>query len=308
MRALVRFRPHVIHVHTFHGFSLGVFLKSFLHLPLVHTVPALFTQMHDAGFGWMPRRYARLHSKVDRFMTGASVSDLHGIGIPPSKIVLIQGVVDVEAVEVFAATRESCYRAVREELKIDPDSLILLSVGRLHPSKGHEYALEALPKVRARFSKAEWLVLGEGAQRDVLAQRARELGVVAHIHLMGFHDAPLRYYAAADVYLRTPIYEAENLSSYHAMAIGLPVVGFNTRCETELLDKVGHGVLVANEDSRKLAEGIIEILSHPDKGREMGRQGAEYSKSYLGIHQTIASYTDVYEALCPSRPNATCIA
>jgi glycosyltransferase involved in cell wall biosynthesis len=155
--------------------------------------------------------------------------------------------------------------------------------------------------VRARFPKAEWFVLGEGGQRDVLVQRARELGVQAHVHLMGFHDTPLRYYAAADVYLRTPIYEAENLSSYHAMAIGLPVVGFNTRCETELLEKVGHGVLVPKEDSGKLAEGIIEILSLSDKGRAMGHRGAEYSKKYLDIHQTIASYMDIYEALCSSR-------
>lgn len=300
-RALVQFHPHVIHVHTFRGFSPGVFLKLFFHLPLVHTVPALFTQMRDASFGWMPRRYAWFHGKVDRFVTGASVSDLQGIGIPPSKIVPIQGVVDVEAVGTVAAARGLCYRTVREELKIAPDSLILLSVGRLHPSKGHEYVLEALPKVRARFPKAEWFVLGEGGQRDVLTQRARELGVQAHVHLMGFHDTPLRYYAAADVYLRTPIYEAENLSSYHAMAIGLPVVGFNTRCETELLEKVGHGVLVPKEDSGKLAEGIIEILSLSDKGRAMGHRGAEYSKKYLDIHQTIASYMDIYEALCSSR-------
>ena len=303
-RALAQFRPHVIHVHTFHGFSPGVFLKSLLHLPLVHTVPALFTQMREAGFGWMPRRYAWFHRKVDRFVTGASVSDLHGIGIPPSKIVPIQGVVEVEAVLAIAANRELYYRTVREELKIAPDSLILLSVGRLHPSKGHEYALEALPKVRARFSQVEWLVLGEGGQRDVLVQRARELGVQAHVHLMGFHDAPLRYYAAADVYLRTPIYEAENLSSYHAMAIGLPVVGFNTRCETELLEKVGHGILVPKGDSAKLAEEIIEILSLSDKGQKIGRRGAEYAQKYLDIHQTISSYMDIYQALCSSLQRA----
>lgn len=307
-RALAQFRPHVIHVHTFHGFSLGVLLKSLFHLPLVHTVPALFTQMRDAGFGWMPRRYSWFHSQVDRFVTGASASDLYGIGIPPSKIAFIQGVVDAEAVEAAAATRELCYRTVRKELKIAPDSLVLLSVGRLHPSKGHEYALEALLKVLARFSKAEWVVLGEGIQRDLLAQRARELGVQAHVHLMGYQDTPLRYYAAADVYLRTPIFEAENLSSYHAMAMSLPVVGFNTRCETELLEKVGHGVLVPNEDSGKLADGIIKVLSLSDRGQKMGRRGAEYAKKYLDIHQTISSYMDIYQALYSSRQRAARIA
>src|SRR6266581_7475026 len=39
------FRPDIIHGHTFHGFTYGLFLKLAVGVPFVYTVPALFSQM-----------------------------------------------------------------------------------------------------------------------------------------------------------------------------------------------------------------------------------------------------------------------
>ena len=48
-------------------------------------------------------------------------------------------------------------------------------------------------------------------------------------------------------------------------------MGFDTGCETELIDLVGHGMLVPPEDSKSLAEGIRKILMTSDGGRAMGK-------------------------------------
>jgi glycosyltransferase involved in cell wall biosynthesis len=202
----------------------------------------------------------------------------------------IRGVVDCEAIAIARTDRERHRRFRRESLGMNDEAAIALSVGRLHPSKGHAYALEAVPLLLQRVPDLHWVLLGEGNQRPALEKRAKELGVEKRVHLLGFCPDPLPYYAAADVYLRTNLFEAENLSSYQAMAMGLPVVGFDTGCETELLRKVGHGFLITPRDTE-------ELLFMPERGRKAGMLGADYSREHLDIRQTIDAFTAVYVML-----------
>ena len=45
-------------------------------------------------------------------------------------------------------------------------------------------------------------------------------GLEKNVHALGFMSDPLPYYAAGNIYLRTNLFESENLSSYVAMAMG----------------------------------------------------------------------------------------
>jgi len=292
--ALRRFRPDVIHAHTFHAFVAALVARRLRGVPLVHSVPCLFPQMVDAGFSWMPGLYARAHPWVECFFTGASVDELIACGVPRTKIQPIEASVDLEAVGAVEAARDRHAAEIRRALGLSPEARIALSVGRLHPSKGHAFALEALCHLVARHPALHWVVLGEGDDRQILEDRSSALGIQGHVHLIGFQEDPLPYYAAADVYLRTPVFEAENLCSYHAMAMGLPVVAFDTGAPTELIRKAGHGTLVPNRDPAALAAAVGRILSSPDLGRAKGRLGAEYCREHLDIRQTIAAFCAAY--------------
>jgi glycosyltransferase involved in cell wall biosynthesis len=295
--ALRRFRPDLIHAHTFHGFAAALVARRLRGIPLVHSVPCLFSQMVDAGFSWMPGLYARAHPWVERFFTGASIDELVGCGVPRTKIEPIEASVDLDAVTAAEDVRDRHTAEIRRTLGLPPAARIALSVGRLHPSKGHRLALEALPRLVARHPALHWVVLGEGDDRPILERRASALGIQAHVHLIGFREDPLPYYAAANVYLRTPVFEAENLCSYYAMATGLPVVGFDTGAPTELIPKVGHGIIVPNHDSNALAVAVDQVLSSPDRGRRKGRLGAEYCREHLDIRLTIQQFVQAYHTL-----------
>ena len=294
---LLKHHPDVVHVHTFRGLRVGVLLRRLFGIPLVHSVPALFSQMTDAGFEGIPQFYESQKRWIDRFVTGASVSELLSVGIPKQKIMAIHGTIDLETVGSVQAHKQDHSVAIRRELKLAPDSMIALSVGRLHPSKGHLYALDAMQHLVPHFNNLHWVVLGEGAQRELLEARAKSLNVQDHVHLIGFRPEPLPYYAAADIYLRTPIFESENLSSYQAMAMGLPVVGFDTGCETELVSTSGHGALVPARDVMALATAVERILNLPDKGAGLGEKGADYCRQHLNIEQTIVELNDLYDDL-----------
>lgn len=296
-KAIRKFRPNVIHAHTYNALIAGLIVKTFTGKPLMHTVPATFSQMKDAGHSWMPTLYARLHRSVDSFCTGTSSEELPGVGVPAEKVLQIRCGVDLDAINAVKKEKDRYHREIRRSLGLPEDACIALSVGRLHPSKGHLHALEALPTLLHQFTNLHWVVLGEGLQRRKLEDRARELKVTEHVHLIGFRPDPLPFYAAADIYLRTMVFEGENLSSFPAIAMGLPVVGFDTGHENELINKVGHGLLAPNRDSAAFARAVAQILSLPDGGRAMGELGAEYSLQHLGISQIISPFFSVYNAL-----------
>lgn len=299
IKALIRFRPDIVHAHTLPDFILGMSIKLIFNKPLIHTVPCIFSQMEDAGYGWMPKLYSRLHRRVDYFSTGEGRIELISIGIPPAKILYDLGGVDLSAVDAVQAERGRHYHEVRESLGIFEDSTIVLSVGRLHASKGHTYALEALPSLLRRFANLHWVVLGEGDERNVLEARAKELCISDRVHLLGFQTRPLPYLAAADIYLRTTLLEPENLSFYQSMAMSLPVVGFDTGAATrDLISKVGHGLLVPNGDSAALAVAAERILMLPDRGRAIGELGARYCREHLDLQQSIRILSAAYIELC----------
>jgi len=298
-KSLIWFRPHIIHVHTRYSVTVGLLLKVVLRCPVVHLVPSLFSQMVDAGQAWVPRLYARFHALIDCFFAAASRSrdELLSVGIPSSKIVPFYGLLDLQEINEVRDKQQQYHKAIRETSHLPSDALIALSVGRLDSSKGHRFALEALPALLRQFPNLHWLVLGEGKQRTGLEDRARKLGISPHVHLLGHQGHTLPFYAAATVYLRTMIFEETNLSTYQAMAMGLPIVGFDTGCETELLNKVGHGILVPNKSVEALSTAVAQILSMPDQGREIGSRGIEFSRVNLDIRQAIEDMATVYKNL-----------
>jgi glycosyltransferase involved in cell wall biosynthesis len=299
------FEPQLVHAHTFHGYILGLILRGLRGLSVVYMQPCLFAQMRDAGAAWLPPLYACTKQWVDVFLADTGYeNELTSVGVPRSRIRRIPGVVDVHSVEQALAARMRHRAEVLRRRGLPSDALLALSIGRLHPSKGHRYVLEAMPTLLSRFPTLHWMVLGEGVERGDLERRAKELGIAEHVHLEGFVEDPLPYYAAADLCFRSMIFEGENLSSYQAMAAGLPVIGFDTGSPNELLNKVHHGILVPNRDSHALAAAADAVLSMADRGRSLGQLGAAHCREHLDIRYMMTLLERTYDECARRQPRS----
>jgi glycosyltransferase involved in cell wall biosynthesis len=294
------FRPDMIHAHTFHGLLFGLAYAAVTDLPLLYTVPSLIGQMHDAGFHWAPFVIARARRRVSCFFT-AYPSELRELHVSESRIQHLTPAVDLEAIDSVLARAPLRRSEIRERLGISCDATVVLSVGRLHPSKGQAYAVDALSRVIPRNPGVHWVVVGDGQDRLMLAARVRAAGIAQHVHFVGFVEDPLPYYAASDVYLRTTLLEADNLSSIQAMAAGLPVAGFETQPETELVHKVGHGRLVQARDTEALADAIRAFLVDPNAARALGERGRQYCRDHFDLRQVVSMFGDTYRGIFNDR-------
>ena len=156
----------------------------------------------------------------------------------------------------------------------------LVTCGRLEPYKGHHILLRAA----ALLDRPVRVVLvGEGPQRQKLAQLANELGIGDRVEFTGpVPQARLaEIYAGADLFvLGSVIIERSGKRDVipnvlaEAMAMRLPVVATSVSGITELVTDGVSGRLVAPNDPAALAQVIAELLDDPAQRQRLAAEGA----------------------------------
>ena len=292
------FRPDVLHAHTFYGLVAGLKASRLLRRPLVYSVPSSFQHIAEADYGWILDIYRTQNHRIDRFLTNYP-SELLGLGIPSTKITVIRAAADVGRIDSLRSARTDYRQTLRARLGISANGPLALTVGRLDPEKGLRFGLEALPGILETCPDFHWAIIGAGHGRTALEEAAVQLGVADRVHFLGFVDDPLPWYFAADIYLRTHVLEGDNLSSVQAMAASLPVAGFDTGSEGELIREVGHGLLAQNRDSGALARVVLTVIRSADRAR-MGERGALFASANLDTRRVVDQCQAMYEHLSGS--------
>jgi phosphatidylinositol alpha-1,6-mannosyltransferase len=171
-----------------------------------------------------------------------------------------------------------------------PRGPVVLTVGRLAASeryKGHDVMLDAWAEVLRRVPEARYIIVGDGDDRTRLQSRAKEMGLDASVIFKGAaSSADLQScYDECQVFAlparteldpRAPRGEGFGIVFLEAMAHGKPVVGPNAGAPTEFIHDGEHGSLVDPVNPAKLAQALVELLTHPDRARQMGEAGREW--------------------------------
>lgn len=139
---------------------------------------------------------------------------------------------------------------------------VLVGCGRLAEQKGFSYLLEAVALVR-RLIPVELWILGEGKLKSKLQRHAVRLGIGKVVHFLGFQQEPAQYFARANLFVLSSLFEGFGNVIVEAMAVGTPVVA--TDCPTgprEIIESGRSGLLVKPSDAQALADGIFQMLGN----------------------------------------------
>jgi phosphatidylinositol alpha-mannosyltransferase len=173
--------------------------------------------------------------------------------------------------------------------------LNILFLGRLEKRKGLPYLLEAFSLLKARMPDTRLIIVGrDGGMQGVcesFVRRARLKDVVFAGYARD-EDLP-RYYHTADVFCAPNTgNESFGLILLEAMAAGTPVVASGIEGFAYVVAHGEEGLLVPPRDSAALAEALLQLLSDPDRCREMSRAGQIKAErfSWEKISQQVLSF------------------
>lgn len=190
-----------------------------------------------------------------------------------------------------AAFVEQTYRVPRQRVHVVPNGvgdqyflgerqasddgpLRVLYVGRLEVQKNVARLIEA---VALTEEKVQLRIVGDGALRPQLEQRAAELGLPVEFAGPRFGDDLLRAYAEADAFVLPSDREGMALVALEAMAAGLPVIATDVPGNRELIADRG---LLAAPRPDALAEAIDRIAADPQLRIEVARRCAAAAREY----------------------------
>lgn len=188
---------------------------------------------------------------------------------------------------------------------VHPESQILerrgpprraLWVGRVAPQKKPERALAVWAEVVKSLPDAQLTMIGGDSKSwRGLQKLARKLGVANNVTFLPAQDDLSALWQAADIHLLTSVTESFCLVLAEAKAWGIPTAMF----EIPFLELVGTGqglVMRPQGDIDGLAEGIVDLMQHPDQCRRLGAE-AKASLEPFNDEVVWQSWQRVFEAL-----------
>jgi glycosyltransferase involved in cell wall biosynthesis len=284
-------RYGVVHTYLPASFLFGALLRA-KGVPHVTTICAREEQIHSSVLSF--RNYGRLQARTERFVTPFP-AQLRRLGVPEEKIRFALFANDYELEKRILVRAENPV-AKAHGLGAGP---IMVAIGRLHPDKGHEFAIAAHSTLRRKFPGATLLILGEGSDEARLRGLAGE-GVL----FCGVHAELAPFYSLADVYLNTAVNEGLNLSQLQAMAYGVPTVAFDTGfMEYEQAGKEDAMVRVPVGDVGALTAAITDLLESKARHEAVAAVGRTFSSQYAS-ERVYREYAAVYdELLAESAPD-----
>ncbi len=189
--------------------------------------------------------------------------------------------------------------AVRQELGVGHDEVLVGTGVVLSKQKGIEHLIEAASQVLAREPAARFVVAGDGALRASLEQRAAALG--DRFVFLGYRRDMPRIISALDVYVLPSLWEGLPLALLEAMAIGKPIVCTRVGGNPEVVEDGVNGSVVAPGDAGALAEALCALIRDAEWRRQIGeRNRADFEKRFSESAMTRV-HEDLYERLLMER-------
>jgi glycosyltransferase involved in cell wall biosynthesis len=175
----------------------------------------------------------------------------------------------------------------------------ILFIGRLIPRKGFQYVVEALPLLQ-KLAKVpfEVEVVGRGAMRQQLDERAEKLGVSHLIRYVGIvpYERLHESYQGADIFVLTSASEGMPCVVLEAMGCGLPIVTTDVPGNREIVREGENGFLVPLGNTKVLARALAKLVNDEELRRRFGRVGRRLVQAY-DWRNIVDQYDELYREI-----------
>jgi glycosyltransferase involved in cell wall biosynthesis len=208
--------------------------------------------------------YERLRKRRDRQLIRSA-----------AHVITLSRHIAARLLEIYGVQADVVYLGVDADA-FTPDPAVarersVLSVGALHPLKGHEWVIEAVATLPAPRPPVV-ICADRGETRDALMTLAAQREVDLTIHQAIAHSELVGLYRRAGVLACAQVREPFGLIALEGMATATPVVAVDEGGLAESITDGETGVLVPR-DAHAIGAAIAALLDDPARGAALGAAG-----------------------------------
>lgn len=239
-------------------------------------VPLVYTEHNRWPMYRLPTKWANAatHAVDDhQFAVSQDVVDSVAPARQPSLGVLHHGI-DV------AGLADTDGAAVRTELGLDPDRLLVVTVANCRPEKDLQVLVEAASIVRNRRDDVVFAHAGSGPTEADLDRAIAATALGDGFRRLGKRDDAVDLIAAADVFCLSSRHEGLPVTVMESLAVGTPVVATDVGGIGEAARDGIEAQLVPAGDPRALAQALMDVLEDDERRRQMAAAARERAAAF----------------------------
>jgi glycosyltransferase involved in cell wall biosynthesis len=246
--------------------------------------------------------YPTFFRLADHFLPGGKrqAAYLSTYGVPSTKTTTAQMTVDVTSImRYFAAADNATRDALRARLGYANDTVAVLYLSRLEPSKGVADLLDAFADIALRRGDVRLMIAGSGSLDSSVRDAAAVNPQISYLGRLTGTEV-LDAFVASDIVVAPSRFEPWGLVINEAMACGRPVVATDrVGCVDDLVTHGETGFIVPAEAPRALADAL-ELLASNDRLREKMGAAAMRRITPWTLQNEAAILVDCWNARCPA--------
>ncbi len=195
----------------------------------------------------------------------------------------------------------------RQSWKADERTVVIGTVGRIHPEKGQEIFLKAAAGLlkdsftgRADGPPLKFVLVGEEARKtgtpylQQLQEIVRQFRIEDHVVFEDYDDHIAETMQGFDVFVMPARRESLGLVALEAMAMECPVVLSDAGSAREVVGNQEHGLIFRSDDAFDLQRKLRILVADAELRTEMGRLARQHVvKNYdrsLRLQRTLEIY------------------
>ncbi len=188
---------------------------------------------------------------------------------------------------------------------------IVGTVCRLDDYKDIPTLIMSYERIISMFPVAELWIVGDGPQRENLAQLVNSRKLQSKVKFLGWRNDIGEINRDIDVFVLPSLTEGVSIALLEAMTCGCPVVATNVGGNPEVVVDGVTGFLVPPKDPVRMADAVGRILSDPKLAQEMGEAGRRRVEEKFSLDRMVAEYDELYrecltkKGIASSSPSGT---
>ena len=190
-----------------------------------------------------------------------------------------------------------------KEKESNQDKLRLITVGRLHPIKGHKYLIDLVKVCKQKGIDVILTIVGSGELKEDLECEIKEKQLVDSILLVGAKSQTevKELYYQNDIFVFSSVpfkgrEETQGLVSLEAQSCGLPIVAFDSGGVKYTFKNNESGFLINVYDVEFMAKKISVLNENRELIRKMGEKGKEFVKNQFSVSIIKNKWEKIYNS------------
>ena len=289
----------LIHCHGARGNLMGVLLRRATGLPVVTTVHSDY-RLDYLGRPFSRISYGTINTLALRLLdyrigvSDAMVDLLISRGFDPDRLFPIYNGIDF-TLPPPAMSRAEYFRSVG--LQADEDSVVVGIAARLNPVKDISTLIRGFARAHETCPQLRLLIAGDGEERAMLEDLARELGVADTVCFAGWISDTNTFYQSIDINTLTSLSETFPYALTEGARASLPTVSSRVGGVPYLIDHGVNGLLFEPGDAEGLAHHLITLAKDPVQRKHLGERLRQKGVEEYSLESTIQRQLGIYRTI-----------